>query len=86
MKIDIQYLAKLASLYVSDEEASRLEVQMARITDMASDLPEFDAGVFQAEPMCLREDAVVESYDRNELLKNAPQTENGCFVVPKVIE
>ena len=86
MKIDIQHLAKLASLRVSEEETLRLEEQMSKIAEMASNLPELGDLQIQMQPMHLREDVVLNSYDRNELLKNAPQTENGCFVVPKVIE
>lgn len=86
MKIDIQHLAKLASLRVSEEETLRLEEQMSKIAEMASNLPELGNLQIQMQPMHLREDVVLDSYDQNELLKNAPQTENGCFVVPKVIE
>ncbi len=86
MKIDIQHLAKLASLRVSEEETLRLEEQMSKIAEMASNLPELGDLQISMQPMHLREDVVLDSYDQNELLKNAPQTENGCFVVPKVIE
>ena len=86
MKIDIQHLAKLASLRVSEEETLRLEEQMSKIAEMASNLPELGDLQISMQPMHLREDVVLNSYDQNELLKNAPQTENGCFVVPKVIE
>lgn len=86
MKIDIQHLAKLASLRVSEEETLRQEEQMSKIAEMASNLPELGDLQISMQPMHLREDVVLDSYDQNELLKNAPQTENGCFVVPKVIE
>ena len=86
MKIDIQHLAKLASLRVSEEETLCLEEQMSKIAEMASNLPELGDLQISMQPMHLREDVVLDSYDQNELLKNAPQTENGCFVVPKVIE
>jgi aspartyl-tRNA(Asn)/glutamyl-tRNA(Gln) amidotransferase subunit C len=34
----------------------------------------------------LRPDQVIESNQRNKFLQNAPLTENGLFLVPKVIE
>jgi len=34
----------------------------------------------------LREDSVTASVDRNEVARNAPEFENGFFVVPAVIE
>ena len=79
-------MAKLASLRVSEEETVHLEEQMSKIAEMASNLPELGDLQISMQPMHLREDVVLDSYDQNELLKNAPQTENGCFVVPKVIE
>ena len=32
----------------------------------------------------MREDVVVPSYDRNEIIKNAPKKEAGCIIVPSV--
>jgi aspartyl-tRNA(Asn)/glutamyl-tRNA(Gln) amidotransferase subunit C len=34
----------------------------------------------------LREDEIKESFDREILLANAPDKDNGCFKVPKVVE
>jgi len=34
----------------------------------------------------LREDIVTETNEREQLMQNAPKTENGLFLVPKVIE
>lgn len=34
----------------------------------------------------LREDEVVPSFDRDELLRNAPASEDGAFLVPKTVE
>ena len=36
--------------------------------------------------MELREDAVVPSYPRDEMLQNVPQAVAGCIVVPKTVE
>lgn len=86
MKIDIQYLAKLASLYISKDEEARLKKEMEMITAMAANLPVFDDTEIIMPEMRLREDIICDSYSREELLKNGSQTENGYFSVPKVIE
>ena len=33
-----------------------------------------------------RKDEVSDSYDREEILKNAPESQAGCISVPKVVE
>ena len=33
-----------------------------------------------------REDEVESSFNREEMLKNAPEKEGGCFKVPKILE
>ena len=33
-----------------------------------------------------REDIIKPSYDRDDILKNAPSQEGGCYLVPKVVE
>lgn len=32
-----------------------------------------------------RADEVIQNYSREEILQNAPEQENGCFTVPKVL-
>lgn len=34
----------------------------------------------------LREDEIIPSMDRDKLTANAPQREDGCYVVPRVVE
>ena len=36
--------------------------------------------------MILREDEIKSSLPRTEMLKNVPQSQAGCIVVPKVVE
>jgi aspartyl-tRNA(Asn)/glutamyl-tRNA(Gln) amidotransferase subunit C len=36
-------------------------------------------------PLKLRPDTVIPSIDRDEMVKNAPKSEDGYFVVPKVV-
>ena len=91
-KEEVLHVAKLSKLYLSDEETEKLQSDMESIIEFANTLNELDTeGVMptaHARPMCnaLREDVVKESYDRDEILKNAPQAEDDGFAVPKVVE
>lgn len=89
VNIDIRHIAKLARLHVEDDEIEKFENQMAEIVGMVEHLPEFGSEKLTLDPkekMELREDAVRPSTPRKEILKNAPKTEAGCVVVPKIVE
>lgn len=89
MKVDVLRLAQLSRLKLSDDEVKKYEKEMEAIINMVADLPEISGealGVDASNPMELREDVVKPSLKREEILKNAPQTQAGCIVVPKVVE
>lgn len=89
MKIDIKRLAKLANLSFSEQEAKKLEEEMGDIIDMVEKMPDIEVSELKPDPskrMILREDDIKASFARTEMLKNAPQTQAGCIVVPKVVE
>lgn len=91
-KEEVKYVANLARLNVTEQEADELCAQMADIISFADALGEMDTvGI---EPTnhaikvenVLREDVVGESYDREDMIKNAPMKQAGCYAVPKVVE
>lgn len=87
--IDIRHVAKLARLRVEDADVPRLQAQMADIVRMVEKLPEFENTrllLDEKDAMTLREDEVRPSMPRDEVLANAPKTEAGCVVVPKIVE
>ena len=89
MNIDIKHIAKLSRLRIEDSELEKFEKEMQNIVDMVEKLPDIDDELVldSANPMRLREDvAVTDKFTRNELLKNAPQVQAGCLVVPKTVE
>ncbi len=89
MEFDVRRIARLARLELEEGEAQRLSLQMAEIVDMVSRLPEIEDPGPVSDPesgMCLREDRVLPSLPREELLRNAPRTAEGCFVVPRTVE
>lgn len=89
MNIDIKHIAKLARLKIDDEKQEKFEKEMQLIVNMVENLPDInDELVLDIEnPMTLREDiAVTNKFSRDELMKNAPQVQAGCLVVPKTVE
>lgn len=89
---DLQRLARLARLRFADTDAERYRDELNTILDMVDTLKaaETDGVTPMAHPLDmaqrLRPDAATESDQRAELMKAAAQTENGLFVVPRVIE
>lgn len=89
MKIDVQHLAKLSRLHISEEQTAKFEMQMQEILNMVDNLPELsreDRLIDPQNPMICRPDIPQNNYKRDDILKNAPQVQAGCVVVPKVIE
>jgi aspartyl-tRNA(Asn)/glutamyl-tRNA(Gln) amidotransferase subunit C len=91
-KATVLRIAKLARIEVTDEATEGLAKELNVIMDWVEQLSEVDTdGV---EPMTsvvditllLRTDEVHAAVPRDELLSNAPNTDNGFFVVPKVVE
>ena len=87
-KEEVLKIAKLAKLSVADDEIEQLTLDMTRIIDYADainsafeDGLEFDniSNITNA----FNEDIVVESFDRDEILKNREDGEKGYFLVKK---
>lgn len=89
MKIDIKHVAKLSRLRIEDDKLEKFEKDMESIVNMVNKLPDVD-GALDLNPkdiMTLREDkAVTDKFKREELLKNTPEVQAGCLVVPKTVE
>ena len=89
MKIDIKHIAKLSRLRIEDDKLEKFEKVMESIVNMVDRLPDVE-GTLDLNPkdtMTLREDkAVTDKFKREELLKNAPEVQAGCLVVPKTVE
>ncbi len=89
-KQDILHIADLARLYVTEDEINNLH--MEDIIAFADKLKELDTESIDPTNHVLdvvnvlREDVPKENFDRDVILKNAPQKGRGCFIVPKVVE
>ncbi|MCA9814160.1 MAG: Asp-tRNA(Asn)/Glu-tRNA(Gln) amidotransferase subunit GatC [Cyanobacteriota/Melainabacteria group bacterium] len=87
---DVEHVAKLARLSLTEEEKKLYTEQLSRILDYFSELDQVDTtGV---EPMShpvsatnvLRSDAVVNPPGHEKMLKTAPDKEDAFFRVPKI--
>jgi aspartyl-tRNA(Asn)/glutamyl-tRNA(Gln) amidotransferase subunit C len=89
---DVAHLARLARLEVTDDElatfAGQLDViigSVARVAEVAAaDIPPTSHAV----PLVnvFREDVVAPSLDRDEVLREAPASEDGRFEVPRMLD
>ena len=90
-KEEVLYVANLARLDVDDKDVERLAGQIGEILAYVDTLEEVDTeGVLpttHATPLlnALREDAVHEHPGAEKAVANAPESEEGMFVVPKVV-
>jgi aspartyl-tRNA(Asn)/glutamyl-tRNA(Gln) amidotransferase subunit C len=89
---DVKRIAKLARIRVDEREVAAYQAQLNGIFGLIEEMQAVDtAGI---EPMShaqdlfqrLRADMVSETDRRGDYQAIAPQTENGLYLVPKVIE
>ena len=89
---DIEYIAHLARLEVSESDVPASVDTLGRIIEFIDELGQADTAdmVPMAHPLDmsqrLRADEVTESDERDRYQANAPETENGVYVVPRVVE
>ncbi|MDX8395161.1 MAG: Asp-tRNA(Asn)/Glu-tRNA(Gln) amidotransferase subunit GatC [Mariprofundaceae bacterium] len=92
MDINVQKVAMLARIRLTEEESSELGPQLSSIMGYIDKLSEVntDGVTATAHPhdaaMPLRANIVTNGNRRDELQAPAPKTESGLYVVPKVIE
>ena len=89
---DVEKIAHLARVAVSDDEAQHLTADLSRILDLVAVMDEVDnSGVAaMAHPLHmtqrLRADEVTEIDQREQYQQIAPATEDGLYLVPRVVE
>jgi len=89
---DVENIAHLARLHLTDGEKKEAADSMSNILKLIDQMQSVNTD--NIEPLAhafdsvqrLRDDKVTESNNRNELQKIAPESEEGLFLVPKVIE
>jgi len=89
---EIEYIASLSRLKLAEEEREMYAVHLSQILEHAERLNELNTDGVEPTAHVLpvhnvfREDEVRPSLEREILLANAPDVENGCFKVPKIEE
>lgn len=92
VEIDIAHVARLARLDLSDEELEGYKAQLADILDHAARVQslEGDPHVETSHPLgfenAFRDDETRPSLDRETVLEQAPDREDGYFRVPPAME
>lgn len=91
-RADVQHVAHLARLGLTDEEMDRMAEQLGQILQAMESLRQLDTSAIpptaQVIPLTsvMRDDVARPSMPREAILKNAPRTRDGQFVVPAVLE
>jgi aspartyl-tRNA(Asn)/glutamyl-tRNA(Gln) amidotransferase subunit C len=90
-KKDVEHVALLARLQLSDEEKERFTRQLAQILEHAGKIKKLETGKIpptsHVAPLknVLRDDTSRPCLSNEEALQNAPKKEDGGFVVPKIV-
>jgi aspartyl-tRNA(Asn)/glutamyl-tRNA(Gln) amidotransferase subunit C len=89
---EVDRIASLSVLKLDDGQRKRLQKNLSEILEHAERLNEPDTTGVEPTTYVLRqqnvfrEDKAARQWDRDSMLKNAPERDDGCFVVPKVVE
>lgn len=89
----IDKLAKLSSLEIDDSKKESLKAELGEIINFVENLNELDVSHIDATFTTveggtpLREDISNQDLEMSKhILENAPKSEDGYFIVPKIIE
>ncbi len=91
-KATVARIARLARIHIAEEKRAGLAGELSNILGWVEQLGEVDTD--NVAPMTSvvdirlpeREDVITDGDCRDDILANAPATDGGFFVVPKVVE
>ena len=89
---EVQHIAELAKLALSDGELALYQGQLSAILEHFERLQELDTEAISPTATVLplrsvmRADEPKPPFPREDILANAPAPEEGCFEVPAVLE
>lgn len=89
---EVEHIADLAKLALSDEEIARYQEQLSAILEHFDQLQELETEEIPPTATVLplrsvmRDDEARPPLERERVLENAPDAEDGCFRVPAVLE
>lgn len=90
--IDVSYVARLARLHLTDEERQLFQQQLEQIVEYVNKISALDTADIEPTSHAnvvqnvFRADVVRPGLDRTDVLRNAPVSANGQFIVPKIVE
>lgn len=88
----IKYLEKLARITLNEDEEKKVGNELQDILTYIDMLNELDTDGVEAMSHCfpvtnvMREDEVAPSMSPDEIVANAPEIQDGYFVVPKTVD
>jgi len=91
-ELDVAYVARLARINLSEDEAKIFQKQLDDVLKYVEKLRQLDVTAVDAEAHALpvfnvfRDDATRDWFTAEQALSNAPRKANDLFVVPKVVE
>jgi len=89
---EVRHIAQLARLSLTDEEEALYQEQLSAILEHFEQLQALNTKDIPPTATALpvrnvmREDEVEQAHEREDLLANAPDEEDGCFKVPAVLD
>lgn len=91
-KSEVEKVAHLARLHVSESEADEVSTRITDILALIDQMQSVDTE--SVEPLAhpldvvqrLRSDSITEGNQRDELQQLAPASEDGLYLVPKVLD
>jgi len=92
VEIDIEHVARLARLELTDEEKERLRAQLGLILEHAAKVGEVAAEDVPPTAYAIRRSNVYRPDERTpslpleDVLANAPEVEDDRFKVPRIVE
>lgn len=91
-KDEVKYIARLAKLYFDDEQLEKIREDMDNLVSFADTLSALDTKNLEAmshvqgNENVFDEDKPHDGQKIEDLLKNAPESVDNYFAVPKVVE
>ena len=92
MKINVEHIAKLANLPLTDEEVSKFELQLSEILRYVDQLQQVDtSSVSETSQVTglenvLRADSAKSSLSQEEAISNTKSQHNGLFQVKGILD
>lgn len=88
---DVRHVAMLARLALTDAEVEAMRIDLNSILGHIDEIQRLDLA--SVPPMAhaiqvmnvTREDVVVAPFSQDQAVCNAPQAENGAFVIPQIV-